>query len=140
MIDEIDKKILEILTRNARTPYTQIAKKVGLSEGAVRKRVASMEEKGLIKKYVAIIDLKKLGYNSITLLGMDVEPTMLLEISKKVAEIEEAKHVFISTGDHMIMAEVWAKDGNDLSRILSKIGKIKGVKKLCPAIILEEIK
>jgi len=140
MIDEIDKKILEILTKNARTPYTQIAKEVGLSEGAIRKRVASMEEKGLIKKYVAIIDLKKLGYNSITLLGMDVEPTMLLEISKKVAEIEEAKHVFISTGDHMIMAEIWAKDGNDLSRILSKIGKIKGVKKLCPAIILEEIK
>jgi len=140
MIDEIDKKILEILSNNARTPYTQIAKDVGLSEGAIRKRVAAMEEKGLIKKYVAILDPKKLGYNSITLLGIDVEPTMLLEISKKVAKIKEAKHVFISTGDHMIMAEIWARDGNDLSRILSKIGKIEGVKKLCPAIILEEIK
>ncbi|MCD6223102.1 MAG: AsnC family transcriptional regulator, partial [Thermoplasmata archaeon] len=44
MIDEIDKKILEILSNNARTPYTQIAKDVGLSEGAIRKRVAAMEE------------------------------------------------------------------------------------------------
>jgi len=60
--------------------------------------------------------------------------------SDKEAKINEAKHVFISTGDHMIMVEIWAKDGNDLSRILSKIGKIEGVKKLCPAIILEEIK
>ena len=140
MIDEIDSKILDLLSNNARTPYTQIAKEVGLSEGAIRKRVAAMEEKGLIKKYVAILDPKKLGYNSITLLGIDVEPTMLLEISKKVAKIKETRHVFISTGDHMIMAEIWAKDGDELSRILSKIGKIDGVRKLCPAIILEEIK
>ena len=140
MIDEIDRKIIEILSNNARTPYTKIAKEVGLSEGAIRKRVAAMEEKGFIKKYVAVIDAKKLGYNSITLLGVDVEPTMLLEVSKKVAEIDEAKHVFISTGDHMIMAEIWAKNGDDLFQILSKIGKIKGVKRLCPAIILEEIK
>ena len=140
MIDEIDSKILDILSKNARTQYTQIAKEVGLSEGAIRKRIATMENNGIIKKYVAVIEPKKVGYNSITLLGIDVEPTMLLEISKKVAKIKEAKHVYISTGDHMIMAEIWARNGNDLSRILSKIGKIEGVKRLCPAIILEEIK
>ena len=140
MIDETDSKILDILSKNARTPYTQIAKEVGLSEGAIRKRIATMENNGIIKKYVAVIEPKKVGYNSITLLGIDVEPTMLLEISKKVAKLNDAKHVYISTGDHMIMAEIWARNGNDLSRILSKIGKIEGVKRLCPAIILEEIK
>lgn len=140
MIDEIDSKILDILSKNARTQYTQIAKEVGLSEGAIRKRIATMENNGIIKKYVAVIEPKKVGYNSITLLGIDVEPTMLLEISKKVAKLNDAKHVYISTGDHMIMAEIWARNGNDLSRILSKIGKIEGVKRLCPAIILEEIK
>ncbi|KAA0009450.1 MAG: Lrp/AsnC family transcriptional regulator [Thermoplasmata archaeon] len=141
MLDEIDKKILEILQKNARTPYTQIAKEIGLSEGAIRKRVESLEKKGVIKKYIAIIDPRKIGYNSITLLGLDAEPTKLFDIANEIAKIEEAKNVYLSTGDHMIMAEIWAKDGKELSDILAnKIAKIDGVKRICPAIILEKIK
>jgi Lrp/AsnC family transcriptional regulator for asnA, asnC and gidA len=49
--------------------------------------------------------------------------------------------VATSTGDHMIMAEIWASDGKELSKTLSeKIGAIEGVKKFCPSIILEKIK
>ncbi len=141
MIDEIDKKILEILQKNARMPYTQIAKKIGLSEGAIRKRIDALEKKGIIRKYVAVVDPRKIGYNSITLLGLDTEPTKLLDVANEVAKIEEAKNVYISAGDHMIMAEIWAKDGKELSEILAnKIAKIEGVKKICPAIILEKIK
>ncbi len=141
MLDEIDKKILEILQKNARTPYTQIAKEVGLSEGAVRKRIEALEKKGIIKRYVAVIDPRKIGYNSITLLGLDAEPTKLLEIANEISKLKEAKNVYLTTGDHMIMAEIWAKDGKELSNILAnKIAKIEGVKRICPAIILEKIK
>ncbi len=141
MIDEKDRKIIELLQKNARIPYTEIAKKINLSEGAVRKRVNALEEKGIIKKYVAIIDPKKLGYENITILGLDVEPTKLLEIAKEISKMEEVKCVYISTGDHMIMAEIWAKDGKQLSEILGKkIGRIEGIKRICPAIILEKVK
>ncbi len=141
MLDEIDKKIIEILQKNARTPYTQIAKDVGLSEGAIRKRIEALEKKGIIKRYVAVIDPRKMGYNSITLLGLDAEPTKLLDIANEIANIEEARNVYLTTGDHMIMAEIWAKDGKELSDILAnKVGKIEGVKRICPAIILEKIK
>lgn len=141
MIDEIDVKIIELLQKNARIPYTEIAKEVGLSEGAIRKRVDALEKKGIIKKYVAVIDPRKVGYNSITILGLDAEPTKLLSVANKVAKIKEARNVYISTGDHMIMAEIWARDGRELSEILAnKIGKIEGVKRICPAIILEKIK
>ena len=141
MVDKIDEKIIEMLQKNARIPYTQIAKEVGLSEGAIRKRIDALEKKGIIKKYIAVIDPKKIGYNSITLLGLDAEPTKLLEVANEVAKIEEAKNVYLSTGDHMIMAEIWAKDGKELSDILAnKIAKIEGIKRICPAIILEKIK
>ncbi|HEC82684.1 MAG TPA: Lrp/AsnC family transcriptional regulator [Thermoplasmatales archaeon] len=141
MIDEIDKKIIEMLQQNARTPFTRIAEEIGLSEGAVRKRIDNLERDGVIKKYIAVINPKKLGYNSITLLGLDAEPTKLLDIANEIAKIKEAKNVYLSTGDHMIMAEIWAKDGKELSEILAqKIGKIDGVKRLCPAIILEKVK
>ena len=141
MIDEKDKKILKMLTKNARIPYTKIAKEIGLSEGAIRKRVETLEKNGVIKKYVALVDPKKVGYNSMTILGLDVEPTKLLSIANEVAKIKEARSVYISTGDHMIMAEIWARDGKELSEILAKrVGRIEGIKRMCPAIILEKIK
>lgn len=140
-MDEKDRRIIEILEKNARTPFTQIAKEVGLSEGAVRKRVEALERKGVIRKYVAVVDPKKLGYNNVTILGLDVDPTKLLDIANEIAKIKEVRTVCLSTGDHMIMAEIWAKDGRELSEILAKkIGKIDGIKRLCPAILLEKIK
>ena len=141
MIDEKNARIIEILRANARTPCTQIARDITLSEGAVRKRISALEKRGIIKKYVAVVDPKKMGYGSITILGLDVEPTALLNVANEVAKIAEAHVVYTSTGDHMIMAEIWARDGKELSEILAnKIGAIEGIKRMCPAIILEKVK
>jgi Lrp/AsnC family transcriptional regulator for asnA, asnC and gidA len=141
MIDEVDRKIIELLMENARIPCTKIAEKLKLSEGAIRKRISSLETKKVIKKYIALVDPKKLGYHSIAVLGLDADSTQLLNIAHKVADIPEAKNVCISTGDHMVMVDIWAKDGKELSELLkNKIGKIEGVKRICPAIILEKIK
>ncbi len=140
-MDDKDKKIIELLSQNSRMPYTEIAKKLGVTETTVRKRIEELEKKGVIKKYTIEVDPEKLGYRTITILGMDVEPRYLLEAAKKLAEMEEIRWVATSTGDHMIMCEIWARSTEDLMKILTnKIGKIKGVKDLCPAIIMERIK
>jgi len=140
-MDDKDFKIIEILQQNARTPYTDIAKILGVTETTVRKRISEMEKKGIIKKYTVEVDPEKLGYKTVTILGMDVEPKHLLEAAKKLAEIPETKWVATSTGDHMIMSEIWARNGEHLLQILTnKIGKIKGIKDLCPAIIMERVK
>ncbi|MCD6276603.1 MAG: Lrp/AsnC family transcriptional regulator, partial [Thermoplasmata archaeon] len=139
-MDDKDFKIIEILQQNARTPYTDIAKILGVTETTVRKRISEMEKKGIIKKYTVEVDPEKLGYKTVTILGMDVEPKHLLEAAKKLAEIPETKWVATSTGDHMIMSEIWARNGEHLLQILTnKIGKIKGIKDLCPAIIMERV-
>ena len=141
MIDQKDKKIIEILQKNARIPNTEIAKMLGISESTVRKRINDLESKGVIKKYTAIVDPSKIGYNTVTILGVDVDPTKFLDVAKELAKLPEAKYVATSTGDHMIMAEIWTKDGQTLAELVSnRIGKIEGVKRICPAIILEKIK
>ena len=141
MIDQKDKKIIEILQKNARIPNTEIAKMLGISESTVRKRINDLESKGVIKKYTAIVDPSKIGYNTVTILGVDVDPTKFLDVAKELAKLPETKYVATSTGDHMIMAEIWTKDGQTLAELISnRIGKIEGVKRICPAIILEKIK
>ena len=133
-------KILEILMENARTPFVEIAKKLNVSEATIRKRVKNLEKQGIIKKYTIIIDPEKIGYRTIAIVGIDADPTSFLDVARKITEFKEARYVATSTGDHMIMAEIWAKDTKHLSQIIEKIGSIEGVNKICPAIILEKLK
>ncbi len=138
-IDETDRGILDLLKRNSRRPFTEIAEKLDVSEGTVRKRVRCLEEEGVIKGYTLEIDPAELGYDFVTILGVDVDPKYLLDIVDKVREIEEVRWAAKSTGDHMIMTEIWAKETEDLSRIISeKIGKLEGVVDMKPAILLEK--
>ncbi|MBN1357269.1 Lrp/AsnC family transcriptional regulator [Candidatus Bathyarchaeota archaeon] len=139
--DEYDGKIIQMLEQNSRRSFNDISKKLKLSESAVRKRVVALQDKGVIKKFTIQVDPAKLGANSISIVGVDVEPTKLLDVAQKLCEIKEIRSVATSTGDHMIMTEIWAKDGRELTKILSeKIGAMDGIKKICPAMILEKFK
>lgn len=141
MVDEKDLKILEILSKDSRTPFTEIARVLKVSESTIRKRVKALEDEGVIEKYSISINPSKIGLCITAIVGLDVEPSMFLDAARKVTEIEEMRYVATSTGDHMIMTEIWTRDGKELTKIISeKIGKIEGVKKICPAIILEKLK
>ena len=140
-MDDKDRKIIEALRENSRTPFTEIAQKLGVSESTIRNRVQALENDGVIKKYTILVDPSKMGYNTVSIVGLDVEPSMFLEAAKSMAEIDKVQYVATSTGDHMIMSEIWTRDGRELSVLISeKIGKIKGVHRICPAIILEKLK
>ena len=139
-LDEKDKKIISILLENARLPFTDIAKKLGITDVAVKKRLKKLEKNGVIKKYTVIVDPSKLGYQDVALVGVDTEPDKILEVAEKLSEKEYSRFVYLTTGDHMIMVEIWAKNNADLMKIIKEIGSMPGVKKVCPAIILDQIK
>jgi Lrp/AsnC family transcriptional regulator for asnA, asnC and gidA len=140
-VDDLDRKILKILEEDGRASFTEIAKKLKLDESTVRKRILALQEKGVIKKFSVNLDPMKIGLNTVAIVGIDVEPIKLIEVAQKISEIPETKYVATSTGDHMIMTEIWAKDGRELTKIISnQIGAIEGVKKICPAILLEKLK
>jgi len=140
MVDEKDRKILQILMENARIPIVEIAKKIGLSDVAVKKRILKLEKDGIIRKYTIIVDPEKLGYNSISIVGVDVEPEKLLSVVKELKEKDYVKCLAITTGDHMIVMTVWAENNRKLTEIIQNIGSLEGVKKVCPSIVLEIVK
>lgn len=141
MVDETDIGILEVLRKNARTPFLYIAKKLRISESTIRKRVKELERKGVIKKYTAIVEPSTLGYGSVALVGIDVRPEKFLEVAKKLTEYDNVKFVATSTGDHMIMTEIWMENSNNLRNFIStKIESIEGVTRTCPAILMERLK
>jgi len=140
-VDALDMKILKLLMLNGRVSLNEVARKLKLNESTIRKRVLRLQEKRVIKKFSVDLDPSKIGFNIVAIIGVDVEPVKLIEAAHKISEIPETRYVATSTGDHMIMTEIWAKDGMELAKLISnRIGKIEGVKKICPAIILEKLK
>lgn len=140
-IDPSDLKIIRELEKDGRISFTDLAKKLKMNESTVRKRVLALQGKGIIKRFTIDLDQAKIGLKTIAMVGIDVEPTELLNAVQKLCEIPEIRSVATSTGDHMIMSEIWASDGRSLTEILvKKVGTIKGIRRLCPAIILENYK
>ncbi len=139
-LDEKDLKILDILKKNARATYTEIAKEIGLSDVAVLKRVKNLEQKGIIKRYTVKLDNKKLGFTAVSLTGLDVEPEKLFDVINYLRDKEYVKYLALTSGDHTIMTIIWARDSDELSEIHRKLSSLEGVKRICPAIVLELFK
>lgn len=141
MIDEKDLKIIDMLRENARIPLTEIASRLDVSESTIRKRIKALEKNGVITQYTVVVDPSKLGYNSVSMVGIDVESTHLLDVAMRMTEFPEVKFVATSTGDHMIITEIWINDSKELGRFITKnIEKQEGVKRVSPTIILENWK
>jgi len=141
MLDKTDVRIIEMLEEDGRKSYTEMAEELNISESAIRKRVAALSSNGVIKGFTVKLDHAKLGLNTVAIVGVDVEPDKMLGVAQILCDLKEAKCVATSTGDHMIMLEIWAVNGRELNRLISeRISRVEGVKKVCPALILEKLK
>jgi len=140
-MDSKDWEIVRALMEDARTPLTDIARKIGVSEAAIRKRLSRLEREDVIEGYSARVNPSKLGFAIIALVGVDVAPERYLEVASQLARLEEVKKLYLTSGDHMVMMEVWARDGKDLMKILSeKVGSLPGVLKVCPSIVIDRVR
>ncbi|HDD26335.1 MAG TPA: Lrp/AsnC family transcriptional regulator [Acidilobales archaeon] len=140
MVDEKDLKILKILASNSRIPLTHLAHELRITDVAIKKRIKRLEEDGVIIRYTIVVDPEKIGYNSVAWIGINVEPGKIIAVAKKVSELSNVIFVALASGDHEVVAEVWARNNNELAKIIEAIGKIDGVTGVYPSIVLDIIK
>jgi Lrp/AsnC family transcriptional regulator for asnA, asnC and gidA len=140
-LDEKDTKIIEMLEEDGRRSFKDIARRLKVNEATVRKRVIVLQRAGVIKKFTIKVDNVSLGLNTVAIVGVDVDPTKMLGVAQKLCGLKEARCVATASGDHMIMLEVWTRDGRELTKLIfEKIETLEGVKRICPALILEKLK
>ena len=132
--------LLLALRENSRIPFVKLAKRFGVSETAIRKRVRKLEQDGVIMKYTIEVDTKKIGYDINALIGVDTRPEDYIDAMEKLKKMKDVKCMFSSSGDHMILLECWFHDSAELLRFTRKLKGVDGVTKICPAIKRESIK
>jgi len=137
--DEIDMKILELLKRNSRISFVEIGKKLNLSEGAIRKRVKKLEKLGILKKCTVEINYKMMGIKS-AIIGIDTHPDAIIKVANRIKNFgRNVEKVYLSFGDHNILVFFHYVKNDELEDFLKFVGKIEGVEKICPAILIEEV-
>ncbi len=128
-MDELDRKIIQILQVNGRASNARIARDVGVSEGTVRRRLQSLLQEGIIK-VVALPDPEVLGYNTEALVGIQVDPDKIDEVARQLAALKESSWVSVTTGSFDIFCWVTLPSSEDLGNFLkSEVGTISGVRR-----------
>ncbi len=139
-IDNVDLAILNILTRDAKKAYTDVARKVHVSGGTVHVRMNKMEEAGIVNGSTLILDFAKLGYGLTAFLGIYLSKSSLYdEVFIKLKDIKEIVSLHYTTGNYSMFIKLLCKDTGHLKDILhDKIQKIDGIVRTETIISLEE--
>lgn len=139
-IDNIDLKILALLSEDAKIPYTEIAKKVYVSGGTVHVRMRKMEEMGIVRGTTLNMDYSKLGYDITAFLGIYLERGSLYnEVVDKLKQVPEVVKIHYTTGNYSIFIKIHCRDTKHLREVLhDKIQKIEGIVRTETLISLEE--
>jgi len=117
IVDEIDIKILEVLERNARTKYVKIAEAVGLTEGAVRRRIKGLIEQSVIKRFTIETTVKLEG-----MVLVKTESTRTREATASISKI--ANRVFETSGDYDVAALIQAYTIDELNYKIDEIRRL----------------
>ncbi|MGI9607412.1 MAG: Lrp/AsnC family transcriptional regulator [Acidimicrobiales bacterium] len=126
-LDDTDKALIRALQVDGRTPYSQLAPLVGLSEAATRQRVNRLVERGVVS-IVAVTDPMALGYGYQALLGITVDSDVAAT-AEKLGQIDELEYVVITAGRYNVIAEVVCTDAEHLLAVTDdKIRAVAGVR------------
>lgn len=139
-LDEIDLNILDIISKNARIPFKDVAAEVGVSRAAVHQRVNRMIDLNVIIGSGYYIDPRKIDFKTCTYIGIFLEKGSLYStVAEKLKLIPEIVECHYTTGQYAVFVKVYAKDNEHLRDILSdKIQKISGVASTETFISLDE--
>ncbi|MDH5688381.1 MAG: Lrp/AsnC family transcriptional regulator [Candidatus Bathyarchaeota archaeon] len=119
-MDEIDVEILGILKRNARTKYVKIAEAVGLTEGAVRRRMRELVRQGVIRKFTIETTVELEG-----IVLVRTEPTRTGKATTEIRRV--AERVFETSGDYDIAALIQAQTMAELNQKIDEIRKLPDI-------------
>ena len=139
-IDSLDKKILSLLSKDARMPFLEVARECGVSGAAIHQRVQKMQQDGIITGSEFVIDPNKLGFRTCCYIGIYLEAaSMFNQVTEELEKIPEIVECHYTTGVYSIFVKVFAKDNNHLKIVLAdKLQSIKGIARTETYISLEE--
>ncbi|NHN41452.1 Lrp/AsnC family transcriptional regulator [Halorubellus sp. JP-L1] len=134
-MDELDRRILNVLRRDARTPYTEIAEEVGTSEGTVRNRVERMTEEDVIERFT--VSTRTGNVKAMIEVGVAVD-VATGEVADRMADWDEVDFVWMVSGEEDIVLVVDAADTQGVNELITQARELEDVDATKTRLILDE--
>jgi Lrp/AsnC family leucine-responsive transcriptional regulator len=139
-----DKRILDILQMQGRIPNVQLAAEVGLSPSAVLERVRKLEERGIIERYVTLLDNRRIGLGTIAFVSVSLNlhnPDSIENFHRFVAESEKVLECYHVAGGEDYLLKVFSRDIDDYEHfLLNDLTRTKGIDKVKTMFVLSTLK
>lgn len=134
-MDELDREILDVLRHDARTPYTEIAERVGTSEGTVRNRIERLTETGVIERFT--VTTRTGNIKAMIELGVDVAVDTT-EVAGRMAEWTAVDYVWQVSGEEDVVLIVDAADTGEVNDLITRARDMDEVVSTTTRLILDE--
>ena len=121
MLDDLDRKLLDILVKDSRTSLKELAQQVGLSSPSVSERLRRLEERGVIRAFTVEIDPEALGFPLQAIVRVRPLPGKLHIVQQLIEEIPEFGECDKVTGDDCFVARLYVRSMSELDKLLDRI-------------------
>jgi Lrp/AsnC family transcriptional regulator for asnA, asnC and gidA len=139
-LDDVDRQIVSILQRDGRTSNVEIARRIGVSEATVRKRLDRLLGDGVIR-ITAMPNAAKVGFPTVTFVTLAVDLSYLDRIADRLGRLPEVRSIYYATGENDLVVEAWFHSSEQLTHFLTQqIAAIPGIKQVATSLILRTLK
>lgn len=120
-LDELDQKIVRLLIQNARMSYSEIGQMVGISRVAVKMRIQSLEKRGVIEEYTAIINPQKISGAVSCYFEIETKPESFAQVTEILRQNEIITQIYRVTGKNKLHVHAVAASGEELEQLMEKV-------------------
>lgn len=140
-LDELDQKIVGLLIQNARMSYSEIGQKVGISRVAVKMRVQSLEQRGVIEEYTTVINPQKIGGAVSCYFEIETAPEALMQVTEILENHPVITQIYRVTGKNKLHVHAVASSCDEMERLIREtMDTLPGVTGISCNVILSRIK
>jgi Lrp/AsnC family transcriptional regulator for asnA, asnC and gidA len=139
-LDKLDLQIIQQMMNDASISYAELGKKLFVSAGTIHVRIKKLQDAGIVKGTRLNMDLKMLGYDVVSFIGIYLKESSLYDsVAKELSKIPEIVRLSYTTGNYSMFAEIVCRDIGELRFVLhDQLQKIKGIERTETFISLEE--
>ncbi len=133
-------KILKLLNKNARSSYRQMAKELKVSMSTISNRIKLMENEGVIKGYIPVLDPQKIGYDLLVMIGVRISKGRLIDVQNQISRHESVFGVYDITGEWDSIVIARFKNREELSAFIKWVLGTEHVERTNTQIVLNVVK
>jgi Lrp/AsnC family transcriptional regulator, regulator for asnA, asnC and gidA len=120
VLDDVNLRIIDILSKDSSTPFVEIAKQIGISDGTVHLRVRRLIAAGIITKFTISVDNNLLGYDHLVFIRINLKPGFADQVTEELSNIEEVLEIHEMHNAFDLFLKIRAKNLSDIRDIIEK--------------------